>query len=165
MTKAELGEIGCRLMGIFAFIAGLGALQMPLFALQQASSGRAGLIVLFLPAAILMLAAVLLWFNAPKLSYFFDSKEESSPLSPVPPSILQRILFSMIGILILVNSLSSLGNVLQEGLRYPYIDWQFWIHLATLMARLAAGAWLLFGSRSLKKFGSRLLENAFQKDW
>jgi hypothetical protein len=119
---------------------------------------------------MLLLFSALLWFFARRIAANSVSEPEDTGGSPgITPQLLQSIGFSIVGILILVDTLGYLGSLVSDSLgRNPVTNLFFWIHLVITVARLAIGAWLILGSDRLRILGTRMrdsLDGAIHKDW
>jgi len=173
MKKAEIGELSYKILSIYSFICALGALTFPISVHQPAMRDHPSTlfsIVSFIPAALLFLFSGLLWLSAEQLEASSDSGRESSEsASGITPEILQSIAFSVVGILILVGTVSYLVQIVGQSLHgNPLRNPWFWLYLVETLIRLALGSWLLIGSKGQRKFKLWLLENlrsVVHKDW
>jgi hypothetical protein len=165
MTKAEMGELSCKLLGIYAFIVSLTMIQFPVSWLQpglwEKTSGLA-MAMAFIPTVLLLFCAAFLWLSSRR--YNFNSRGSSEGSSSITPAILQDIAFSVAGIFTLIDAVPQLGTLVFELSSGPSRNLLFWLHLATFLVRLALGLWLLLGADGLRKFINRI-GPAFRKDW
>jgi hypothetical protein len=170
MKKAEIGELSCKILSIYAFVHALAALQFPVALLQPVVRNQGSTLLTigsFVPTVLLLLFSALLWLSAKQLESPSEPDSVSSErASGITPEILQSMAFSVAGIFILVDTLPYLGQLVIQGLnRNPVRNPMFWLGLVESLIRLALGAWLLFASESLRKLKSRLLDNVVHKDW
>jgi hypothetical protein len=166
MTKADIGEIGCKLLSVYTVIHAVGALGLPISIFGLGKPSTLVSVLSFAPAVMLLAVSALLWLYAYDLNFTPESSQPSSGSSSVTPLVLQRIVFSIAGILILVGTLPYLGQVVLQGLQWPpFRDQNFWMNVVQSLIRLALGIWLVVGSRRLQKWGSRLLDSMIHKDW
>ena len=173
MKKTEIGELSCKILSVYSFIQALGALTLPVAVHQPTMRDHPSMlfsIATFIPATLLFLFSGLLWLSAKQLEAFSDSGQESpESASGITPQILQSIAFSVVGILILVGTLSYLVQIVGQSLHgNPLRDPWFWLRSVETLIRLALGSWLLIGSKGQRKFKLWLLENlrsVVHKDW
>jgi hypothetical protein len=146
-------------------VQALLAFEYPVALLQPGMRDHASLayrIASFVPTVMLFLLSAILWLSSGQFAPSPGSgpKSDETP-SGITPQILQNIAFSVVGILILVNTVSFSGHIVLQSLREnPWRDPSYWLNVVDSMIRLALGSWLLFGSEGLRRFKSWLLENA-----
>jgi hypothetical protein len=170
MTKNEAGELSCRVISIYAFLCALVAFQFPISFLQRGmpQSSTFLTILRFIPAIALLLFSGFLWYGAEFLMTRKDSEAENAERpSGMDPQVLQNMAFSVLGLIILIDTLPYLGQIVVQSLiGRPTQNPQLWVSIGTFIARLAVGFWLLLGSTTLQKLKSFLIEKAkSSKDW
>lgn len=173
MHKSEAIEVGFKVLSMYAFMQGITALGIPIslhesaIALQRLP-GRMGAesdtfsAAVFLPSALLFLFGGLLWLNAKRIKV--SSPDQESTLengTGLTPQILQRIIFSALGIFIVVGSVAPLGNIVSalnlHDRRVFVLNPVNYYRIAEGLLRLIFGCWLIIGSKGLRKFQSWLL--------
>ena len=111
MNKNDALETGSKLLSVYAFVHGWTALQTPIIMRDQAINMRVSTTssaALFIPAAILFLFSGILWLSARSI----EARSPAAESAPgVTPQLIQSIVFSAIGILILVDSVAPLANM------------------------------------------------------
>ena len=180
MKKTEAIEVGFKVLSIYAFMQGIAALAMPISLLEtERLTGMASRLgaaapshnysaLAFLPSALLFILGAVLWLNSKQTEVSSIAKESSADVTGLTPHILQNIIFSALGILIVVESLASFGSVVSALNIYALARHNShlfmgpfpYYRLAEGLLRLIFGLWLIIGSRGLRKFESWLL-----KDW
>jgi hypothetical protein len=174
MKKSEAIEVGCKLLSIYAFMHGLTALGLPVSLHVQAISMRTTILrgntallgITFVPAVLLFLFSGVLGLSARRIKLGAEGEPSSESVPGVTPQIIQSIVFSAVGILVLVESIAPLANtvVLVRAYRENYyLDMSFYYHTVEGLIKLGIGLWLLLGSKSLLRFKSWLL-TVGQKD-
>lgn len=172
MKKAEAVEVGLKVLSLYAFLEGINALAVPISLRESQITIHASTsfpAAAFIPSALLFVFGIILWLNAKRTeSSSIVEKSAVENAIGLTPRILQGIVFSALGILIITQSLAPLGNLISaisaiSALyfldnhafisRFPYY------RLIEAFAKLIFGIWLIIGSRSLRKFQSWLLEN------
>jgi len=172
MTKAEIGELSLKVLGIYAFLFSLIAIQYPVSllhpGLSQTPSGMA-MLVSFVPAALLLLFAAFLWLGSKRIRLTSGPEGPSAEsASKITPAILQSIAFSVAGIFILIDTLLMMSNLAVELSTGLWRSMWFWTHLSIVLIRTALGLWLLLGAAGLRRFRNRMLESVrpiLHKDW
>jgi hypothetical protein len=174
MTKRDVVRLSCKVLSIYTLIAFLASLAFPLSMLQPGMWHPGNTLVWFLtliPAMLLLLLSACLWFGADVFSArMVPDPECSESTSGLTAVVIQRIAFSVAGILVLVGALSPLERVVNEislrisGVRVPMGILSLVMLAIEVVIRLALGTWLLLGSENVR----RLLEKAkplVEKDW
>jgi hypothetical protein len=173
MNKGEATEVGLKLLSMYAFLEGISALTLPI-SLRESQialhSNTTFSPAAFIPSVLLFLFGIILWLNAEtsEASALNDKSIEEN-IGGLTPQILQRIVFSALGILIVIQSIAPLGNVISAFARYfqdKYVTTSRfpYYRLIEVLVKLIFGSWLIIGSRSLKTFQAWLLSN-IKKDW
>lgn len=184
MKKSEATAVGFRVVGLYAFLQAILALSAPIslhvnaITLQRLQ-GRMGAgnytfsAVAFVPAVLLFLFGVLLWLTAKRAEAGSLAQEPfTETATGLNPQMLQRIIFSALGILIVVESITPLVNVISI-LSLPArpnsaINLSFYYRLVEVLVRLILGGWLIIGSRHMQRFQAWLLDSVKsvgKKDW
>lgn len=182
MNKNEIMKVACRVLSIYACIGGINALFGPISMREQqktimtvthqySSSPSALSVIVFLPAGLLFLFSAFLWLGASriKLHSMIEAPSQDNQ-SGLTAQGMQGIIFSALGIFLLVDSVSPLVNMVsliatayQNGILS-----RFWSQLSNLAVRglftFGFGLWLMLGSKSLRRFKSWLLV-INRKDW
>ena len=176
MNKNEALEVGFKFLSIYAFMQGLTVLGIPI-SLQQsqvalnALASRQGATIpssifsaaAFLPSALLFILGAVLWLSAKRNEVSpTDQESPSESKSGFTPQILQSIIFSALGIWIIMESLTSLANVANALNIYALARHQNRFFMAPFpyfrffegLIKLIFGCWLIIGSRSLRRFKS-----------
>jgi hypothetical protein len=182
MNKSEIMKVGYSVLSIYACISGINALIVPISMREQqqtimtlthqySSSPNALSVVVFLPAGLLFLFSAFLWFSARRIELHSmveaPSQDNESGLTAQGA---QSIIFSALGIFLLVDSVSPLANMISfiASTHQNGISSRFWSQLASLAVRglftFGLGLWLILGSESLRRFKSWLL-TINRKDW
>jgi hypothetical protein len=174
MTKRDVVRLSCKVLSIYTLIAFLASLAFPLSMLQPVMWHPGNTLVWLLsliPTILLLLLSAYLWFGADALSArIVPGPECSESTSGLTAVVIQRIAFSLVGILVLVGAMSPLRQVIDQiGIRIARIgprSTDLWLAMLAIevVIRLALGAWLLLGSENVR----RLLQKAkplVEKDW
>jgi len=180
MKKSEAIEVGFKVLSMYAFSLGISSLGIPISIHESAITirtlqSRMGSVsdtfsvAAFLPSALLFLFGVLFWLNSKKAKDASSAQESpTESITGLTPQMLQSIIFSALGILVVSESAAALGNVISflsvyiSNLHnnrvimspFPYY------RLVEGLGKLIFGGWLIIGSRGLRKFQNWLLENA-----
>ena len=181
MKKNEAIEVGFKVVGMYAFMQGILALGVPisiretqitLRAFQKMGAGSDTFSPIgYLPAALLFVFGLFLWLKAKRIKAGSTGQESIAENGTgLTPQVLQRIVFSALGIFIVVGSAAPLGNLVSVLNLHEMrvINPTFYYRLVEVLGRLILGCWLIIGSKRLRKFQSWLLENlksVGQKDW
>lgn len=183
MKKSEAIEVGFKVLSMYSFMMGITALGIPisihesqitLRTLQRMGAGSDTFSpISYLPAALLLLFGVFLWLKARKSELGMATQELTAESGTgLTPQILQRIIFSALGIFIVVESAAPLGNVVStlnlHDRRVFVVNPIIYYRIVEGLFRLVFGCWLIIGSKGLRKFQSWLLESVKsvgQKDW
>ena len=171
MTNREAGLLGGKLLGLYTLIIALSALQAPISYLylgkinnQSTPTVLLAFIFAFVPSILLFLFGYYLYFNAGALGTWEDpEKQVSGSSAGMTPQVVQRIAFSVVGLLILDGAIAHWGMVV-PNLFFPFQrhDAYFWVHLAEALIQTALGLWLFFGTENFQRItslGSRFIES------
>ncbi len=171
MSKSDVGELCCKVLGIYCIITALVLTQYPISLLQSTFSQRMSPIAWtasFVPSVLLLIFGALLWKGAKRLRLISSPDcEPTAGASGIAPAILQSIAFSALGIFILIEAISQIPNIVTQLMFPPQRLWA-WCNLGSSLIKLAFGLWLLFGAEGLRKIRVLLLDRvrpAFHKDW
>ncbi len=186
MEKSEALEVGFKVVSLYAFLQGISALSLPISmhentvafrALQDKMGSVSGTFfaAAFLPSASLFSFGILLWLNSKRTKV--SSTEPAQELlaehaNSLSPQMLQSIIFSALGILIvvesvapIVNSISALSVFLQNLHDNRVIMSPFpYYRLIEGLVKLFFGCWLIIGSKGLNRFKYWLL-TVGRKHW
>jgi hypothetical protein len=174
MNKNEAIKVGFKVLSMYAFMQGITALGIPISIYEitipwQRLQGSMGTgsdtfsAAVFLPSALLFLFGGLLWLSAKRIKVSSTDQESTAENGiGLTPQILQRIIFSALGIFIVVGSVAPLGNIVtalnlhdrRVFVQNPVIYYR----IADGLLQLIFGCWLIIGSKGLRKFQSWLLE-------
>ncbi len=163
MNKHETMEVACKILSIYAFIVSLSSLQFPLSIRPAFTMLNYSMILLFVPTAGLLLLSVVLWLTANNwlLAGRIAAKSPQTPLpenaSGITPQLIQSIVFSALGILMVVDSIAPLCGLfaLSSAIRTinRNVNWTLsFVPLVQGVVKLGLGLWLLLGSKGLRKF-------------
>jgi hypothetical protein len=174
MKKREVARLSCKVLSIYTLTIFFASLMGPLSLLQPPMWRPGNTLVWLLtliPAILLLLLTACLWFGADVLSArMVPDPECSESTSGLTAVVIQRIAFSVTGILVLVGALFPLGRVISEiglrisAVRVPMDILSLVMPATEVVIRLALGTWLLLGSENTR----RLLEKVkplVKKDW
>ncbi|MBZ5498630.1 MAG: hypothetical protein LAP85_19715 [Acidobacteriia bacterium] len=160
MARQEVGQLCCRVLGIYTFIHGVSATSGTFLSLSMIRQGSTFAHILgLLPAFILLSFSAYLWLYAGAIaSRMFSEPESTESLSGSTTQVIQRVAFSVAGILILNSAMPTLGQTIvnlltQTRQAAPYVA----VYGVESAIRVVVGIWLLLGSASLRKL--------FKKDW
>ena len=176
MKKSEALEVGFKVLSAYAFMQGITALAIPISLLQSQASlsalaSRQGAVLpsnsfsfaAFLPSALLFLLGAVCWLNAKRTEVGSPAQEsDAGSAAGLNPQILQSIIFSALGIFIVIESLAPLASVASTFNIYALARQNNRLFMAPFpyfrliegLIKLLFGCWLIIGSRSLRKFKS-----------
>jgi hypothetical protein len=175
MKKSEALEVGFKVLSVYAFIQGITGLGIPISLhesqnLASALASRQGAsipstfsVALFLPSVLLFLLGAILWLNAKKTEVGSLAQEsDAGSATGLNPQILQSIIFSALGIFIIIESVAPLANVATTLNVYALARHDNRLFMAPFpyfrliegLVKLSFGCWLIIGSRSLRRFKS-----------
>jgi hypothetical protein len=161
MSRRDWTELCLKLFALFLLIRGLAQLPSFFAALLMNTNavGIPGALFLLTGLLVPLLAALLLWHSAPSLSgRIWASPTAAQDLSPASVSDVQTVLFSAIGLYVLVTSVPAL---LQTVVAYqqvkalggaalsPTVVTQHWTRALELGLKVALSLWLLLGSQAI----------------
>ncbi len=172
MRKQEIGELCCKVLSIYTFIAALSNSQgafLSLFAFRSSSRPVGGsiaptvvlnpLLALFVPFLLLLCLSACLWLYADRIAMrMFPEDEKSAVMSTGPmPETIRRIAFIVAGILILNSAISALTNpVLSLFGGFPrQMTIYSTVYLVEAMIRIVLGIGLILSARK-----SRIIKSA-----
>lgn len=170
MNKKDAIEVGSRILSIYAFIAAIASLQLPISLWQSAVNLRLDItlsVAVFVPGAILFVFAIALWLSANRIKARSFEEPSSESGTGVKPQLIQSIVLSALAIFLIADSVAPLANsAVLFSSRGFNPNWSASISLNAIpgLLKLALGLWLLVGSKSSQKFRSWLLK-VEQKDW
>ena len=167
MTRQEVGQLCCKVLGIYTLVAGIAVSEGAFLSLAVVRQGGIlARITTFLPAFLLLSFSGYLWLYAePIAARMFSNEAPAEHASGVTPEILRRIAFVFAGILIVNSALTDLAQVI-ASLLTPQMTVHSAVYLGDAIVRLVLGFWLIFGSQRLRSwFGAKTLQNLTKKDW
>ncbi len=171
MSKSDVGEVCCKVLGVYCIITALVLTQYPISLLQTTLSQRMNRLAWtasFAPSVLLLIVGVLLWKGAKRLRLI--SSPDGEPVvsaSGITPAVLQSIAFSALGIFILIGVISQIPDMVTQLMFQSRALW-VWCNVASFLIKLAFGLWLLFGAERLREIRVLMLDKvrpAFHKDW
>ncbi|WP_417391698.1 hypothetical protein [Gimesia sp.] len=171
MKKEEVAYIGCRLVGLFYAIKALETVASFVMtfvawktASAQFSTSVSGMFYLqLMPLTFYTITACLLWFGADTiLRYLLPDSEFQSTSVSITANQLQAVAFSAVGLLVLTWGIVDLSNVLfqlfqlKKSSNFAQIPLTLQAECVEVTCRLLLGFCLVFGSRGLSSFFTRL---------
>lgn len=174
MSKSDIGELCCKVLGVYCIVTALMLTQYPMSLLQPTSAQRMSRLACtagFVPSVLLLVFGALLWKGARRLRLISSPDgEPTAGASGITPAVLQSIAFSALGIFILIEVISQIPNIVTQLTFYTFNSQRLWVwgNVASFLIKLALGLWLLFSAEGLRRIRGSLLERvrpAFHKDW
>ncbi|WP_088186648.1 hypothetical protein [Desulfosporosinus sp. FKA] len=111
MSKQEIASLACKILGIYMIIQGLNVMVniIPVYYFTPQQGFSNNLLVIIIPFAVLIVFGVLLWPLSNKLADLMVKGETNfHEESGVKASDIQRVSFSVLGLLLFGNSIPKL---------------------------------------------------------
>ncbi|QDU50376.1 hypothetical protein [Gimesia panareensis] len=170
MQKEDVAFIGCRLVGLYYAIKALetvASFVMTFVAWKSGAQFPASTAAMFylqlMPFTFYTIAACMLWFGAGTIvKYLLPDGQIASTTSKPTLEQVQSVLFSAVGLLVLTWGITDLGKVLyqlfqlKQSSHYAQIPLTLQSECVAVACRLLLGFCLVFGSRGLSGFLTRL---------
>ncbi|MDF2521049.1 MAG: hypothetical protein K0R84_1677 [Clostridia bacterium] len=158
-------KIACRLMALYFFILSIN--YLPSFIINliyySKSMDNVGFTIIISLSYMLplLIMSILLWIYSEKAAALITKESvEGQAVQSVNISNIAIIAFTVIGLYVLINSISDLARIITSYFAYTremgvnienYLYKDFIPNLIKELIRLVLGTWLTFGSKGISK--------------
>jgi len=179
MTSRELGNVAIKVLGIYILLLAIQYIPIIVVSLIELknSPGADFNTPVFLASQVLALSLYLgigLWLFA-RSEYLSTKlfKNSSVSVARFTPKMLQTILFSTVGILILANSVTELAKIVHRAATIHQTVQNYFLELfwhqnlesiVTLAIKLPLGLYLFLGSEGIARMWRRLRPMAYKPE-
>lgn len=157
MNKQEIASLACKILGIYMVLQGINVMVniIPVYLFTPRQGFSNNLLVTIIPFAFLIIFGVLLWPLSNKLADMMVKGEPNfREESGIKASDIQRVSFSVLGLLLLGNSIPKLVSALvtlytMRGMTNSTVRLFGQLGLAGTITQFIFGLGIFLGSRGL----------------